>query len=140
MSLTVILIIAVGVIVAATVAFRSWVKSRAWHGASGIARKIFPVWAAQGPFETGAESARAMHYAWLAVSEDLKKVEGMAEDFSQHSIAFDADPEEWEETRQTALKAPVAGSAVHFLIVIRLRAADTWTREIADLGQSRCDR
>ena len=50
MSLTAILVIAVGVMIAAAVAFRSSVKSRAWRGASDIAREVFPVWAAQGAF------------------------------------------------------------------------------------------
>ncbi len=127
-----ILLIAAGVLVVAVIAFWSWVRSSAWRQASNTARQIFPVWAAQGPFENGTQSAIAMRYAWLAISGDREKVDGMTEQFSQHANAFDADPEKWEETCHTALKSAGASVSEYVAEVNRLRAADAWTRESLD--------
>ena len=67
-------------------------------------QKIFPVWAGLGPFENGAKSARAMKAAYAAVlgPEEAAKAE---ESFEKHWIAYDQDPEDWENLRKEALKA-----------------------------------
>ena len=69
-----------------------------------MARQALPVWAAQGPFESGAESAAAMRRAWLAVSGP-DQTEKMADAIRQHEEEFEADPEDWEETRRAAADA-----------------------------------
>jgi hypothetical protein len=69
-----------------------------------LAKQVFPVWAAQGPFESGAESAAAMRRAWLAISGP-DQTEKMADAIHQHEEEFDADPEVWEETRHAAADA-----------------------------------
>jgi len=66
--------------------------------------QVFPVWAAQGPFESGAESADAMRRSWLAISGP-DQTEKMADAIRQHEEEFDADPEAWEETRRAAADA-----------------------------------
>ena len=66
--------------------------------------QVFPVWAAQGPFESGAESADAMRRAWLAISGP-DQTEKMADAIREHEEEFDADPEVWEETRRAAADA-----------------------------------
>ena len=132
MSALEILLIAVGVVVVAVIAFCSWVRSSAWHQASDTAREIFPVWAAQGPFGNGTQSAIAMRYAWLAVSGDREKVDGMTEQFSQHADSFDADPGKWEETRRTALQSADPTVSQYVAEANRLCAAEDWTRESLD--------
>ena len=76
-------------------------RSQARKMASNAARQVFPVWAVQGPFASGTESAAAMGNAYLAVfgAEQAAK---MADSIEQHRIAFDNDPETWEKTRREA--------------------------------------
>jgi len=69
-----------------------------------LAKQVFPVWAAQGPFESGAASADAMRRAWLAISGP-DHTEKMADSIHQHEEEFDADPGAWEETRRAAADA-----------------------------------
>ena len=58
------LIVIVLAIALIAILLRSWFASRVRKQASGMAQQVFPVWAAQGPFESGKESAAAM---WRAV-------------------------------------------------------------------------
>lgn len=80
-----------------------------WHilkRASGLARRVFPVWAAQGPFGSGDESATAMRYSYLAVfgPEEVERM-GMKEAIRRHAVAYDEHPSVWEENRQQALRS-----------------------------------
>ena len=61
------------------------------------------MWAAQGPFRDGSESALAMRYAWLAVFGDFKKVATMTDMFRKHQDEFDSNPAVWERNRAIAL-------------------------------------
>jgi hypothetical protein len=72
-----------------------------------IARQVFPVWAAQGPFASGAASAAAMRNAYLVVMGE-KEAEEAAEAIAKHAAAYDSNPVKWEEIRREA--AGVAGS------------------------------
>lgn len=77
-------------------------RNLAQRMASDQAKQVLPVWAVQGPFSSGAESAAAMRMAWKAVfGED--KAEKMEETIQQHAVVFEAKPDEWEETRRTAI-------------------------------------
>ena len=91
------------VIVVIGIALAVWLRSHAVNQASDLAKQIFPVWAALGPFNSGAESAAAMRNAYLAVF-GANQTEEMADAIEGHETAYDADPETWEETRRTALK------------------------------------
>lgn len=66
------------VVVGILIGFKFWVRSRATADASIVAREVFPVWAAQGPFDSGTSSATAMQYAYVAV-RGPEETERMAE-------------------------------------------------------------
>ncbi|PCH62949.1 MAG: hypothetical protein COC09_06865 [Gammaproteobacteria bacterium] len=64
-------------------------------------RRMFPVWAALRPFDSGEKSAAAMRYASMAVyGEKEVKNTGMMEEISKHAAAYDSNPAAWEQTRQ----------------------------------------
>lgn len=86
--------------IAAVVGIFVWIWFH-FKQASNIAQEIFPVWAAQGPFETGQQSAAAMRYAYLAV-RGPEETEQMAEAITKHGQIYDADPATWEKLRQDA--------------------------------------
>jgi len=83
-----------------------WYRSHIFKRASGLARRVFPVWAAQGPFDSGEKSAAAMRYAYLAVfgAEEAEK-RGMVEAISKHAAAYDSNPAAWEQNRQQAMQS-----------------------------------
>lgn len=83
-----------------------WYRSHILKRASGLAHRVFPVWAAQGPFGSGDESATAMRYAYLAVfgPEQAERM-GMQEAIRKHAVAYDKNPSAWEENRQQALRS-----------------------------------
>ncbi|GEM_PF-1207684 len=72
--------------------------------AAKIAQKVFPVWAGQGPFESGAESACAMKAAYAAVLGPEKAAE-VRESIEKHQVAYDQDPNTWENFRKESLQA-----------------------------------
>jgi len=74
-----------------------WRRKRARTKAGGMAQAIFPVWAELGPFDSGKNSAVAMRYAFLACGVDLDE-----EALNTHQIAYDQNPERWEENRRLA--------------------------------------
>lgn len=76
-----------------------WFRSNTVKHAACMVSEIFPVWAAQGPFESGKQSSAAMRYAYLAV-RGPEETEKMTEAISKHAQAYDADPAAWEKLRQ----------------------------------------
>ena len=79
--------------------YQYWNKHMKSQG-SDVFVKINAVWAVQGPFKNGAESAQAMRYATTAV--------GGADAFynviDKHVAAYDAHPGRWEEIRKSSLE------------------------------------
>jgi|GEM_PF-1339452 len=78
--------------------YRYWSK-RGESQAPDVFTKINAVWAVQGPFKNGAESAQAMRYA-------TKAAEGPDEFYNQidkHAAAYDAHPSRWEGIRKASL-------------------------------------
>lgn len=73
--------------------YRAW-QSNAFNTASEMAQDVFPVWAGQGPFENGTDSAIAMWAAWSVVLGP-DKAQQDTEAFVQHQKTYDADPETW---------------------------------------------
>jgi len=79
-------------------------RRRITSTAASIVGEIHAVWAAQGPFENGELSAKAMHYATLAVrGNDSLRDNEWKESISLHEKAYNSDPERWEELRQKSL-------------------------------------
>jgi hypothetical protein len=110
-------------------------RSHARKMASNAAKQVFPVWALQGPFASGADSAPAMRNAWLAVlgAEQTAK---MAASIEQHRTAYDNDPEAWEETRREA--AEEAGSHARTLAE-GIAAAERLNKDILESGGHRVE-
>lgn len=67
MELGGIIVSAAILVLGIVVAGRFLLRSQARKVASDAAKQVFPVWAIQGPFDSGTESAAAMRNAWLAV-------------------------------------------------------------------------
>lgn len=97
-----VLVVAVITVVVLTMVIRKWIKSRAFRIASENAKELFPVWAIQGPFNSGEQSGNALLYAHMAISGP-ELPEGTLEAVRQHAAAYDDDPETWEENRNDAL-------------------------------------
>jgi len=93
----VVVLVAIGLFV------RSQSQYMAVKMASEKAKMVFPVWAAQGPFKSGTESAAAMSRASLAVFGP-KEAQKYADAIAQHEASFNKKPESWEETRRFALE------------------------------------
>jgi hypothetical protein len=103
MSNTEIVILVVLILVLLIVAFKPFKRTQARKEVSDTVKQVFPVWAAQGPFESGAESAAAMRRAYLAILGP-EKTEEMADAIAVHEAGYDDNPEGWEETRRAAIE------------------------------------
>lgn len=121
------------VVAAAAVFIWRWYKSHIFKRASRLARQVFPVWAGQGPFDSGEESAAAMHHAYLAVMGP-EETERMAEAIAEHAATYDSDPATWERLRQEA--ADSAGPETENLVTIAkgLAAMDSLNKEFLEDG------
>lgn len=73
-------------------------------------KRVMPTWAAQGPFNSGEESAEAMRHAYIAVFDE-EKAKSLDDVIRQHAVSYDAQPDEWEDTRRTALAAATPETA-----------------------------
>lgn len=62
--------------------------------------KINAVWAVQGPFKNGIESAQALRYATKAVGAP----DAFYNAIDKHAVAYDSHPDRWEEIRKNSLK------------------------------------
>ena len=82
-----------GILIVVFLGYRAW-QSHVFDTASEMAQDVFPVWAGQGPFDNGTDSAVAMWAAWSVVlSPD--KAQRDTDSFIQHQQTYDADPETW---------------------------------------------
>jgi hypothetical protein len=61
---------------------------------------INAVWAVQGPFKNGAESAQAMRYATKAAGGSDK----FYSEIDKHAALYDAHPDRWEGIRKGSLQ------------------------------------
>lgn len=72
--------------------------------AKRIAKGILIVWAMQGPFKNGEESAMAMRCADEAVrGPGALKNAVIEESVLKHAASYDEHPQEWESVREKAL-------------------------------------
>ena len=86
---------AVVVLVLVYAGYRYWNKP----AESQVFVTINAVWAVQGPFKNGAESAQAMRYATKAVGG----ADSFYNEIDKHAAAYDAHPARWEEIRKASL-------------------------------------
>ena len=65
---------------------------------------VYAVWAVQGPFKNGEESAKAMKLATAAVRgpESIKDL-STADALTRHAASYDTQPQKWESLRQDSL-------------------------------------
>lgn len=88
--------------------------------------KVFPLWAAQGPFQSGGASAAAMRNAMATVLTP-REVDQMADDVLMHAVSYDSDPTGWEQTWRTWAKTETSESN-------RLRFFGSWIWTALCLG------
>ncbi|MBT5150855.1 MAG: hypothetical protein HOM43_00590 [Flavobacteriales bacterium] len=107
-------------------AFIRWRKEQSLNQAASSARKVFPVWAAQGPFLSGEESAAAMRYAYLAVyGPEEAEDNGMNEAITNHAIAYDNNPSDWIKNRWLALESSNSATDEYVVIAKGFAAIDS---------------
>jgi len=95
-----VIICIVGLIIIAFYSYKRFTTNRA----AQLTTEIYAVWAAQGPFKSGDESAKAMKYAHAAV-RGIETIDEpiIIEAIQKHSEAYNANPKRWESIRQEAL-------------------------------------
>ena len=133
----VVLLIAL-IVAGGAFAFRYWIRSQAMKQAAEVTRDIYPVWAAQGPFGSGTQSAGAMRYAYLTV-RGPEEAERMADAIAKHAQAFDADPGVWEKLRQESLGLAGAKTQDHVTVAKGLAAADALNKDLFEAGGHRME-
>lgn len=96
-----IVIIFIAIAIVALIGWLWW-RKHIFNLAAQMSKNLFPVWAGQGPFENGTESAAAFKAAYTVVmgQEETNKNE---ETFLKHQIAYDNDPDTWENLRKESI-------------------------------------
>ena len=97
------LLVFVLAIAVVAILLRSWFASRGRDRGSNIAREVLAVWAVKGPFKSGEQSAAAMRYAHIDVLGP-EGAESFVETIAKHAVAFDNEPDEWEQVRHEYLE------------------------------------
>jgi hypothetical protein len=92
------LLLVIGILIVGFFAYRAW-QASVFNTASDMAQDVFPVWAGQGPFDNGTDSAVAMWAAWSVVYGP-DKAQQNTDSFIQHQQAYDADPATWAGLQQ----------------------------------------
>jgi len=101
MDLTVTMLVSLVVVV--SILFWYLWRRYTFSLASKTAQILFPVWAGQGPFENGTESAKAFKAAYIAVM-GIEKAEDYNDAIVKHQVAYDQDPEKWENLRKKSMQ------------------------------------
>ena len=86
-------LLVIGMLIFVFIGYSAW-QSHVFNTASEMAQDVFPVWAGQGPFDNGTDSAVAMWAAWSVVLGPDKAQQNTGS-FIQHQQTYDADPETW---------------------------------------------
>jgi len=119
-------------------ALRYWIRSQARKQAAEVTRDVYPVWATQGPFDSGTQSALAMRYAYLAV-RGPEEAERMSEAITKHAQAFDTDPGVWEKLRQESLGLAGPKTQDHVTVAKGLAAAVALNKDLFEAGGHRME-
>ena len=96
----------IGAIIVSVVgfAFYNVRQKRRMEAAERILKELNAVWAVQGPFKNGEESARAMKFATIAVrGADSIAKKPTAEALAKHAASYDSQIQIWELLRQDYL-------------------------------------
>lgn len=96
----------IGAIIAAVVGFALYNarRKRMMDTAGRVLVEINAVWAVQGPFKNGEESARAMKIATIAVrGADSILTPATAGLLAKHAASYDSQVKTWESLRQDYL-------------------------------------
>jgi hypothetical protein len=88
------------------VIFKIFYKKHVNQEAEELVGRVYAIWARLGPFNNGADSAKAMEYASAAVMKNFE--ESSPIDVKGHSISFDKAPDRWEEVRQHYLARDIS--------------------------------
>ena len=115
-----------------------WSRSRGHQLASEKAKKVFPLWASQGHFNTGAESAAALRNAFLAVSGP-EKTEEMADAIAKHEASYDDQPEKWEKLRREVMKPYDSNRDDNIDLAVAITAAEAFNKENLEHGGHRLE-
>ncbi len=79
-------------------------RKRMMDAAGRILIEVNSVWAVQGPFKNGEESARAMKIATIAVrGAESVNIAATSEALAKHAAAYDSNVQIWESLRQDYL-------------------------------------
>lgn len=96
----------IGAIIAAVVGFAFYGarRKRMMEAAERVLVEVNAVWAAQGPFRNGKESAGAMRIATTAVrGEEATNNKATAGLLAKHAASYDSQVTVWESLRQDYL-------------------------------------
>lgn len=110
-----------------------WFRSYTLKRASNMVQQVFPVWAAQGPFQSGEQSAVAMRYAYMTVLGP-EETERMAEAIRKHAISYDGDSSKWEQTRLEAARSAGPETEEFVTIAKGLAAMDSLNKDFLEEG------
>lgn len=138
MGVTEYIFIGIAIIIGLLALFKYWISTRSLHVASDIAKKVFPVWAAQGPFDNGTQSAAAMRYAYLAVLGP-EETEKMTSAIEQHKNVYDSNSQKWEEVRQQSTQSSETDIDDYISLAKGLAAMDSLNKDILEDGGHRLE-
>jgi len=96
----------IGAIIAAVVGYAVYSirRKRITEAVDRILIEVNAVWAVQGPFKKGEESARAMKFATIAVrGPESINLKPTADALAKHAASFDSQTQTWESLRQDYL-------------------------------------
>lgn len=112
-----------------------WYRSHIFKRTSGLARRVFPVWAAQGPFDSGEKSAAAMRCAYLAVfgPEEAERIE-VVEAIAKHAEVYDRNPVAWEQNRRETILLASSETEEFVTIAKGLAAMDSLNEDFLESG------
>lgn len=133
----VVLLIAL-IVAGGALAFRYWIRSQATKQAAEVTGDVYAVWAAQGPFDSGTQSAGAMRYAYVAV-RGPKEADRMSDAIAKHAQAFDAAPSVWEKLRLESLDLAGPKTQDHVTVAKGLAAADSLNKDLFEAGGHRLE-
>ena len=114
-----------------------WWRKHIFNLAAQMSKNLFPVWAGQGPFENGAESAAAFKAAYTVVM-GKEETNNNADTFTKHQIAYDNDPNTWENLR---IKSIAESDEINDLITMAnaLTAMDSLNEDLLEGGGHRLE-
>jgi hypothetical protein len=130
------ILILIAIVVIALIGWLWW-RKHIFNQAAQMSKTLFPVWAGQGPFENGAESAAAFKAAYTVVM-GKEEADKNKDTFLKHQIAYENDPDTWENLRKESI---AESDEINDLITIAngLTAMDRLNEDILEGGGHRLE-